>query len=185
MESNNLRVVYPGLGNPADIRVVVYGDGSHNSLPSGASQGANIVFLKGEERLAPIIWQSKKLDRITKSPLATEVSAVADAADNGFLVASMIKEIFCLNKLPKIELMTDSKSLKDHLMTTKVISDARLRVDIARLREMQEIGEIEVIWVPSGHMLADCMTKQGASADLLRSVLAKGVLPGHMANQRM
>ena len=62
------------------MKIVVYGDGSHGSLPRGASQGANIVFLTGNGR-----WRSKKLNRVTKSPLASEVSAVA--ADHGFPVA--------------------------------------------------------------------------------------------------
>ena len=39
--------------------------------------------------MAPIIWQSKKLKRITKSPLATETMAVGEAADAGILVANM------------------------------------------------------------------------------------------------
>ena len=100
-------------------------------------------------------------------------------------MASMVKEIFCIDRLPTIELLTDSKSLKDHLESTRVISDSRLRVDIARLREMQALGEVQIKWVPGELMLADCMTKKGASTDLLRSVLKRGVLPEHRAGQRM
>ena len=183
LKADGLRIVYPGLGGVDTMRVVVYADGSHAGLPSGSSQGANIVFVAGNGRSAPISWSSKKLERVTKSPLATEVSAVADAADHGHLVASMLKELYCLDKLPIIELYTDSKSLKEHLETTRVISDPRLRVDIARLREMREIGEVDVKWVRSGLQLADCMTKKGASTDLLRRVLASGALPGHHTNQ--
>ena len=161
-------------------KVVVYGDGSHGSLPTGASQGANMVFLSGNGRCAPIAWKSKKLDRVTKSPLASEVSAISDAADSGFLVASIVKEIYKLESLPKIELRTDSKSLKEHLGTTKVIQDPRLRVDTARLREMTNIGEVEVTWVSTEFMLADCLTKKDASSDLLRQVLASGMLPENL-----
>ena len=43
----------------------------------------------------PVVsWKLKRLDRVTKSPLVTEVSAVAYAADYGHLVASMSKELF-------------------------------------------------------------------------------------------
>ena len=180
LKSDHLRIVYPGLGEPKKLKVIVYGDGSHASLPSGASQGGNIVFLVGENgKAAPITWRSKRLDRVTKSPLATEVSAVADAADHGHLVAAMAKELFCLSRLPEIELRTDSFSLKEHLDSKKVINDPRLRVDIARLREMSELNEVLFKWVPSGQQLADCLTKKGASTDLLRDVLATGVLPEH------
>ena len=179
LKGDGLRIVYPSLGDVTMMKIVVYADGSHAALPSGASQGANIVFMAGNQRSAPISWRSKKLDRVTKSPLATEVSAVADAADHGHLVASMVKELYCLDKLPIIELYTDSNSLKEHLETTRIINDPRLRVDIARLREMKEVGEVVVKWVPSELQLADCMTKRGSSTDLLRQVLASGALPGH------
>ena len=179
LRNENIRVVYPSLGAPENVRVVVYGDGSHASLPSGASQGGSIVFVTGGGRSAPIYWNSKKLDRITKSPLATEISAIADAADNGHLISSMVKEIFCLQSGPDIDLMTDSLSLKEHLKSKKVISDPRLRVDIARLREMTEIGEINIKWVPGTLQLADPLTKRGASTELLRQVLVSGVLPKH------
>ena len=182
VKTDDLRIVYPCLGKSTLMKIVVYADGSHASLPSGASQGANMVFVTGNGRSAPITWRSKKLDRVTKSPLATEISAAADAADHGHLVASMVRELYCLNKLPIIELYTDSKSLKDHLETTRVIDDSRLRVDIARLREMRELGEIDVKWVPGELQLADCMTKKGASTDLLRKVMASGALPGHHSN---
>ena len=90
----------------------------------------------------------------------------------------MLKELFCLDKLPAIELYTDSKSMAEHLESTRVIGDPRLRVDIARLREMKDIGEIEVKWVKSELQLADCMTKKGASTELLRRVLVSVVLTG-------
>ncbi len=184
LKTDQLKIVYPDLGEPENMKVVVYGDGSHASLPSGASQGGNLVFLTGNDRAAPITWKSKRLDRITKSPLATEISAVADAADHGHLVASMTQELFCLPELPQIELFTDSRSLKEHLDSKKIISDPRLRVDIARLREMNELKEVNFKWVPSGRQLADCLTKKGASTELLRKVLATGVLPEHLAGQK-
>ena len=107
------------------------------------------MFLTGNGRAAAVTWQSKKLDRITQSPLASEVMAVVDAADSGFLAASIVQEILGLKKIPSIELCTDSKSLQEHLGTKKVIQDPRLRVDTARLREMTEIGEVEIRWVPT------------------------------------
>ena len=177
LQNEKVKIVYPCLGDPGTMKIVVYGDGSHASLPNGASHGGKIVFLSGNGRSAPIAWQSKKLDRVTKSPLATEVSAVADAADMGFLVASMVKETFALDKLPGIDIVTDSKSLKEHLETKTVINDPRNRVDTARLREMTDIGEVTWEWVPSERMLADCLTKQGASSHALRKALQKGVLP--------
>ena len=184
LKTDQLKIIYPFMGKPENLKVIAYGDGSHASLPSGASQGGNLIFLSGENgKAAPIVWRSKRLDRVTKSPLATEVSAVADAADHGHLVAAMTQELFCLKRLPEIELITDSRSLQEHLESKKIIKDPRLRVDVARLREMNELGEITIKWVPSEMQLADSLTKRGASTDLLRKVLATGVLPGHLGSQ--
>ena len=80
----------------------MYGDATHASLPSGASQGALIVFLCGNERAAPITWKSKKLERVTKSPVASETMSLAEAADAGHFVALMTKEIFGLETGPKV-----------------------------------------------------------------------------------
>ena len=177
LKNDGMKICFPPLGKAKDMKIVAYGDGSHASLPSGASQGANIVFLTGNGRAAPVTWKSKKLDRITKSPLASEVMAVADAADSGFLVASIVQEIFGLKETPQIDICTDSKSLQEHLETKKIIQDPRLRVDTARLREMTEIGEVSIRWVPTHLMVADALTKNCASTELLRQVLISGRLP--------
>ena len=177
MRTEQMEIRYPPLGQPKDIEVIVYADGSHGALPSGNSQGAAIVFLQGAEKSAPITWRSKKIERVTRSPLATEVSAVADGADLGHLVASMTKEVFHLKNMPRIQMRTDSKSLRDHMETTRVIKDPRLRVDTARLRQMNERKEVDILWVPGAEMLADCMTKKAAATDKLRKALTTGVLP--------
>ena len=72
---------------------------------------------------------------------------MGEAADSGFLVASMIQEMFNLSSFPKVECYTDNASLTETLGTSKIVSDKRLRVDIARLKEMVGEGEIEVNWV--------------------------------------
>ena len=93
--------------------------------------------------------------------------SVADAADSSFMLASIVKELYDMEKPPVIELRTDSKSLKEHLGTKKVIQDPHLQVDTAHLREMVEIGEVHVTLVPTELMLADCLTKKDPSFDPL------------------
>ena len=128
-----------------------------------------------KNRAAPIIWQSKKLKRVPKSPFAAETLVQAEGGDSGVLVAMMTKEIFNVETV-KVECITDSKSLVDHLESTRVVDDSRIRVDIARLKEMIKLGEISVRWVSTDNQLADPMTKQGASATKLVEVLENGRL---------
>ena len=46
--------------------------------------------------VAPIAWQSKKIHRVTKSPLASETLSLSEVADAGFTIALMVQEINCL-----------------------------------------------------------------------------------------
>ena len=55
----------------------------------------------------------------------------------------MTKEIFGLKTAPRVFCKTD-KSLEEHLKSSKVIQDLKLRVDNVSLREMVKSGEIEV-----------------------------------------
>ena len=177
LKSTKVNVKFPPLGNPENLKVVAYSDATYNSLPDGSSQGGIVVFLLGENgRVAPISWQSRKLTRVTKSPLASETLALSEAADSGFLIASMIQEIFRLASLPMVKCFTDNGSLTETLQTSKIVCDKRLRVDIARLREMVEEEEINVTWVKGTGQLADCLTKRGASTSKLLDVLSSSKL---------
>lgn len=170
LNATKLRLTFPNLGHPENLAVMVYGDATHASLPSGASQGAYIVFLCNGY-VSPVTWRSKKLDRVAKSQLSSETMALSESADAGYFVASMVKEIFNLDVAPSVACKTDNQSPGEHLESTKIIQDLRLRVDIARLREMIQLREINVQWVPGAEQIADYMTKYGASSARLVHVL--------------
>ena len=77
-----------------DAEIVVYSDATYASLPYGSSQGAFIVFIKGNEMVSPILWQSKKIPRVTKSSLASETLGVREAVDAGNLIANVMMEVY-------------------------------------------------------------------------------------------
>ena len=164
LKRDEVKLQFPSLGDYRKLSVIVYSDATYASLEDGSSQGGHIVFLKGcNDKVVPIKWKSTRLNRVTKSPLASEALSLAEASDVGFLIATQVQEIFCLPTLPKVICYTDSRSLVDTLVTTKVISDTRLKVDVARLREMVDKEEIIVEWVDGKHQIADALTKRGAS----------------------
>ena len=176
IKGEKVRLVYPNLGNPEALKIVIHADATHGSLPNGGSQGGWLVFVTRSKRVALVDWCSKKLERITKSPLASEASVLADAADVGWLTANMLKKMFNLHEFPSIACFSDSKSLKEHLSSTHVIQDPRLRVDTGRLRQMISKDEMRVKWIPGKDQLADCLTKHSASTRKLLDVLHKGAL---------
>ena len=113
LQMTKQKLVFPPLGDPKKIRVICFQDASHANLPNGASQGGFVIFMSGGGRVAPISWSSKKLKRVTKSPLASEASILTDAADAAFLVAKMVQEVFGLAQVPAVTCKTDSRSLWD------------------------------------------------------------------------
>jgi hypothetical protein len=177
LKNQSVALSYPPLGNPLKFEVLAFSDATYASLSDGASQGALIVFVRGENGLiAPVFWQSKKLVRVTKSPLASETSAAGEAADAGLIVATILMEILNLPQLPSVHCFTDSKSLVDTALNTKMPSDRKLRVDVSRIRQMIEKGEITLSWVDGRRQLANCLTKSGASTDLLIQTLQKSCI---------
>ena len=67
------------------------------------------MFLCGNNRTVPITWKSKKLERVTKSPMASEAMALVKSADAGHFVALIRKEIFGLKIAPRVFCKTGNK----------------------------------------------------------------------------
>ena len=60
-------------------------------------------------------------------------------------------------------------------MSTSLNENPRLRTDVAKLQESLKVGELQKINQISGQeILADCLTKKGASSETLRRILRRG-----------
>ena len=159
------------------LSMAVFNDASFGNLIDGGSQGGFIVFLVdmyGNSN--PLIWSSKRIKRVVKSTLGAETISLVEAAENAFLLARFIEEI-----IPNIQLtircFTDSKGLYDAVNTTNSISDKRLRIEMAVVREMVEKNEIKLDWISKEYQLADVLTKKGASCEMLIDVIKNGKIP--------
>ena len=57
-------------------------------------------------------------------------------------------------------MVTDAKSLYDHLRTTgSVPAERQTLIDLLIARDLSEHGAVEIRWVPTAHQLADILTK--------------------------
>ena len=83
----------------------------------------------------------------------------------------MAKEANLVKEDSVISTFTDNKSLFDSCNTTTQVSDRRLRVKLAAIKEMKERGEITIHWIPKEQQLADCLMKRDASNKKLLEVL--------------
>ena len=121
-------------------------------------------------------WRSRMLKRKVISSLAGEALAMAGTIGEIVYTKAMLSQILGkrMNQVPVI-IVTDSKNLEEAVHSTKLVEDPWLIPDIAIIKEAMEQGTVsEVKRVASEEMLANCLTKQGASAEGLLTVMMRG-----------
>ena len=174
LKGNDLDIIIPSMGAIESMKLISFSDASYANLPCGGSQGGVIIFLvNSENKSCPLIWKSFKVKRVVRSTTAAETLACVDGSEKALLLSKAVGEIYGVDKIP-ITCMTDNKNLYDAAHTTKTVVDARLRVDMAIVRQMIDRREVVIRWIETEKQLADCLTKQGASGFKLQQALTHG-----------
>ena len=179
LKMNAAQLSIPRLPDLAtQCNFIVYHDASYANLHDGGSQGSYIILLTDNnyKKFAPISWQSKRIKRVVKSTLAAETLSLVEAAEAAFWIQNLYNEI-TNNKGCSIECRTDSQSLYNAVKSSTPITDRRLRVDMAILREMLAKEEInKILWLPSANQIADPMTKKGGCTEKLLEVIMNNTI---------
>ena len=168
-ESN---VTFPRLMEIEAWKLLLYTDASYANICDGTSSvGAYIVFLTDGQHSCPLDWHAHKLKRVVRSTLAAETLSLQEGYDATYYLRCLVEEL-CGVELP-ITAYVDNKSVVESIHSTSLVDDKRLRIDIAALKE--NIGKnFEVKWCPGDYMIADSMTKRGASSLKLMNILQSG-----------
>ena len=100
--------------------------------------------------------------------LAAETIALVEAIDTAIYLKELISEIL-FNKSQNIPIncFTDNLSLFQSANSTTSVSDRRLRIELAVIREAVVKKEVILTWVQSKDQLADCLTKKGCDSKKL------------------
>ncbi len=182
IKSTQLEIKYSQLGNLNDLYLEVYADAAFGNQEekTKSTEGA-IIMLRGQgSKCAPINWKSKTLARVCKSAKTAETMAMENAADTAIGLGRQLNQIRTgqvTSDAGKIIVCTDSKSLIESLNSTKQVDEAPMRLNVARLKDMRDKGDIlEFKWVPTEDMLADSLTKQRVDPAVLKKVLRTGYL---------
>jgi hypothetical protein len=148
------------------------------------SVGGYVVMLcnKNTWKCCVLGWKSKQIRRKVISSLAGETLAMIGVIGELVYTKSVLEQLFGkrVNKIPTI-VVTDSKNVAEAVKSTSLVDDPWLIPDIAVIKEAMDNGTVTAIRrVASEEMLADCLTKAGASGALLLDVLGSGEykLPG-------
>ena len=124
------------------------------------------------------MMESKKIKRVVKSTLAAEAMSLGDAIDTAEYIGCIFSEMVlgqCKNMLP-IECFVDNRSLVENLHSTKSVTEKRLRIDLASIKENVKNGSVLVKWIQSDQQISDCLTKRGANPHRLQQVISQGYL---------
>ena len=169
-------MTFPRLTSLEDLKIVVFTDASLGNINDGAgSTGAFIVWLMDNTgQCCPIAWNAHKIKRVVRSTLAAETLSLEEGLEAGFYYREMLENIFGLEpRAIKIEAYVDNKSVIEAILSTRLVDDKRLRVDIAAIKELIQLHDVNRIqWVPGHLQLAN--PKQGASGFNLLKVLQSG-----------
>ena len=172
-------IQFPSLGDLKKVHLVSLSDASHANLPDGySSAGGFIIFLVGENgKSCPIAWEAKKIRRVVKSTLAAETLAMSDAVDVSYYLGRMLSEILFGvmddNVIPIVSYV-DNYSLFENVFSTKNVSEKRLRIDLASMKEFIQDGKVDLKWIESSRQLADCLTKKGVNSMPLMEIIESG-----------
>ena len=144
-----------------------------------ASAARFVVFLVGENNQScPLYWESKKIRRVVKSTLAAETLAATDAVDMAYYLGYILSQVLYnedKNVIP-IQLVVDNYYLYENVYSTKNVTEKRLRIDLAILKQMIHEGELNILWTESKCQLADVLTKKGANSFKLMETFEIGSL---------
>ena len=179
LQGIHTKMFFPRLGSLSELTFVGYGDAGIKSMPDKLSSvGGQVILLSDNSKgLACVLnWRSKKLVRKVISSLAGEALAMVAAIGEMVYNKAILKQVYgdVIDNIPVV-MFTDSRNLYEAVHSTALVDDAWLIPDIAVIKDALGNGTITCLRrVSSDNMLANCLTKAGASAEQLLAVVQTG-----------
>ena len=148
MKAEGTQMKFVELGSLTRWTLQGFGDAGFKSLPDKTSScGGHVILLsnKDDGRACVLDWESRKLRRrrVASSSTAAEALAVNDTLDMMVYVKAVLVELLGedARDIP-LELVTDSRNLHNSVMTSTLVDNPRLRMDIAVLKESLSSREL-------------------------------------------
>ena len=148
IKNKESKLVFPNLGTVDDLKIVAFTDASYANLPDGASSaGGYVLLLVGLNNHANTLsWSPNKIKLIVKGTTAPEALSLVNGLEEAVYLRTIICNTFNIHarEIP-IEAIIDNKNLHSVISSTKLISEKRLGIDIATIKEMLSQGEVNKI----------------------------------------
>ena len=147
IKNKESKLVFPNLGTVDDLKIVAFTD-AYANLPDGTSSaGGYVILLVGLNNHANTLsWASNKIKCIVKGTTAPEALSLVNDLEEAVYLQTIICNMFNIHarEIP-IEAIIDNKNLHSIIYSTKLISEKRLGIDIATIKEMLSQGEVNKI----------------------------------------
>ena len=104
------------------------------------------------------------MKREVKSSLAAEALSLVDGLDTAYCIRSLFTEIIhseCDVSKTALQDFVDNKFFVQSAYSLTLVSEKRLRVDLAAIQQTVERREATLKWTSSQEQIADCLTKAG------------------------
>lgn len=169
--TKNVCLQYPQL-QLSTLQITAYSDASFKNNVDNTSQLGYIIFLTDASgKCCVISFSSHKSRRVTRSSMAGETIALAEAFDLSFILKHDLQRM--LGREIPLLLFTDSKLLFDVITGNRYTTEARLMVDVASVREAYNQKIISnIALIKKEHNVADALTKIKPNDALLQVLSA-------------
>eukprot|EP00662_Eupelagonemidae_sp_cell21_P023106 gene23106-24922_t len=173
-----------------ELQLFVFADASFGRNADGTSQGGYAAVLAPKvphgASIGDVVhsaavlleWSSARIRRVCRSTLGAELLVAGGATDASSWLRSMCLEVGLLqtaaaSSIPPDYVISDAKSVTTALDTTNIPRERSLMPDLYRLRQMTSAGEVQLLFVNSGDMVADALTKPAKDSRVACEALAR------------
>jgi len=178
--NNVIRYVNPLLKDSTEITLYVWTDASLGNNADATSQAGYLILIgdhyshNATVLCNLIAWASKKLRRVTRSTFSSELFGLEDGLDKSIYIKQLLQHFF---KKVNLVCVIDCYSIVSNLfnLNPKTV-EARLKKDIAYVRETLIKHQAELLHCTGDEQLADCLTKKEKFNMALHEFLASNKL---------
>eukprot|EP00971_Amphidinium_carterae_P011535 227098-Amphidinium_carterae.1 len=168
-----------------ELCLFVASDAAFANVDQVASQAGYVLGIRHGSKFHLWDCASYKIRRVCRSTLSAESNALVEGTEYLDYVRQVVFSILTASRMT-LELptqmdiptqwYTDSKSLFDVVsMDTSLVSDKRLHIVIAQLRQLYSEGCVAFAWIDTQVMIADSLTKLEMSDLFFKECLSTGV----------
>ena len=151
------------------LRLHIYSDAGFANLNDMGSQMGHVTFIEDSISRNVIEWKSRKIMRICRSTFSAELLACGEAMDYLIFIKEIFKEWHI--QIIKMVLSIDSKGVFENINNiTGETKEKALKIELARLKQVVNEGNIHIEWVPTKEIISDVLTKEMSGLVLLQAM---------------